>query len=1382
MTDDPFARYHQRIDAAVQRHGKHYDPVLVRALHDYPSRILQDPVFRHLPPLFSDAEPLPLAELYVELSVSARVPGNFADTNSLTGKESRRDDRLAEFNNALLRRHESRLGNRLSPRQALDDPRHRKVVILGDPGSGKSSLLLRLMHEIITGTWLYRLIPFHISLRKYQYDGKVDSMLYHAICDSLIPREYTEVPNKIPKVFRSSGYIQCLINDLESLFRDSPSGQIVFLLDGLDEVSSDPDVRRLITNEIINLTGGHSPAISWIVTSRRAGFYGGLHEDVRFDVADLDQEGAQTLAGNWFRHMDSSSNSGERTRIFLGEVRSNHRLTEMARNPFLLTLLCFLRQRSGNPLPLNRAEVYRKLINLVRRQWEGAVDGKERFSTSKLDQLAAFCHHLYTDAYLAPKNLFDEDDWERYFKGRDEVAPDLRTPFLASRLLDQWGDQQSGYHLVHLTFQEYLIAHHVLSGQLSLEAALVHRYAAHWREPLRFLGACLWNANRKADFQKVLDALLERIDLAGILYVIAARLLLEVDVERALRDYAPDLCDRLWRIWEEGQPYVKEAAGEALALLDPQETFSRLRKIIADYDPADGQAWTPEERLRRYSRFGESALSDSMAERAVVLLGKVTHPKAAETLLGLFRDGKGTLPMVAAKTLARMEDESLRQQLHIMAAGMGAGDPLWQRFLKWVGSSGHPEHAPLLRKHLATVSPDRLPDLLEALEAVPSGPDNADAILARLQKVNFAEDPQTSGLLITALGRCGREAGRDWFVRALKQAGESAWRTHLLCHGSEGGLTPDEELLFAIQSSEDAPLLHCLVEGVKSWAEAGNSVSDGIVELIFDRRNDADESLRLAVFHTLSFLLTRDGQKEPTPGYKSYFHNCFRDPNFSCRGTAGFTLAHWGDPQVDQELVLAALNPWEDVDVRVSILGGFQGSVHRHESGRSRYYDELFPLIFVREPRLREAASDLMAQVRFPVLHWHGKAFVHREAITRRCAEDGFLVFKEFFVDEKGQVMTLPSVPPLDVLILTALDEEMERVKSHMDNPHAATYLKRDGWRSTLTVGEQSLELGLFSFQGMGNPQAAAKTVMAIKETQAELVVLIGILGGRKGRRENTLLPKGDRPMLGDVVVAEALVDYERGKSHPRPKPFELRSTPLRCDERLLHALKNRNRIGTGWTSGMKVARPDGTGRRILPVVHFGTVASGEKVVADNTTLRKLVQLLAEKEGLPPLLGVEMEGYGTALGSYETDARFLFVKGISDWADPNKSDDGWRPYAADAAAALVFDLLGAGTFSPRRVSGAIARPTTEDKTASFPPTGPATYSGQKKVELCRRLGADWEDVASVLEISPPDRRRFRQGRECEGIWDWLDDRRKLQELPDALRNAGREDLARLFEP
>ncbi len=35
----------------------------------------------------------------------------------------------------------------------------------------------------------------------------------------------------------------------------------------------------------------------------------------------------------------------------------------------------------------------------------------------------------------------------------------------------------------------------------------------------------------------------------------------------------------------------------------------------------------------------------------------------------------------------------------------------------------------------------------------------------------------------------------------------------------------------------------------------------------------------------------------------------------------------------------------------------------------------------------------------------------------------------------------------------------------------------------------------------------------------------------------------------------------------------------------------------------------------------------------------------------------------------------LMIKGISDWADPNKADNLWRDYATDAAAVFAARLI-----------------------------------------------------------------------------------------------------------
>ncbi len=72
------------------------------------------------------------------------------------------------------------------------------------------------------------------------------------------------------------------------------------------------------------------------------------------------------------------------------------------------------------------------------------------------------------------------------------------------------------------------------------------------------------------------------------------------------------------------------------------------------------------------------------------------------------------------------------------------------------------------------------------------------------------------------------------------------------------------------------------------------------------------------------------------------------------------------------------------------------------------------------------------------------------------------------------------------------------------------------------------------------------------------------------------------------------------------------------------------------------------------------------------------------------------------------------------------------------------------------------------------------YSGQTKLAFFRQLGNDWRDLATVLGIGDYDWRRFERGEEGRNIWVWLENRRRLAELPPALIDIGRSDLAELL--
>ena len=73
------------------------------------------------------------------------------------------------------------------------------------------------------------------------------------------------------------------------------------------------------------------------------------------------------------------------------------------------------------------------------------------------------------------------------------------------------------------------------------------------------------------------------------------------------------------------------------------------------------------------------------------------------------------------------------------------------------------------------------------------------------------------------------------------------------------------------------------------------------------------------------------------------------------------------------------------------------------------------------------------------------------------------------------------------------------------------------------------------------------------------------------------------------------------------------------------------------------------------------------------------------------------------------------------------------------------------------------------------------YSGRTKIEFSNRLGGDWGRLADFLEIPPSDQARFPRGEESRGIWVWLENRKRLGELPEALCHVGRKDLADMLE-
>jgi hypothetical protein len=115
---------------------------------------------------------------------------------------------------------------------------------------------------------------------------------------------------------------------------------------------------------------------------------------------------------------------------------------------------------------------------------------------------------------------------------------------------------------------------------------------------------------------------------------------------------------------------------------------------------------------------------------------------------------------------------------------------------------------------------------------------------------------------------------------------------------------------------------------------------------------------------------------------------------------------------------------------------------------------------------------------------------------------------------------------------------------------------------------------------------------------------------------------------------------------------------------------------------------------------------------------------------------------------------------------PTTSYDGWGLRSPASTGRDVAD----------RIDG--ADPTIERP----PPAGPRhRYPGSVKVRFCRLIGDDWADVADYFGIPAYERARYPRGREAARVWEWLEPRGRLHELPSALRWLGRPDIADGFD-
>jgi energy-coupling factor transporter ATP-binding protein EcfA2 len=391
-------------------------------------------------------------------------------------------------------------------------------VVLGDPGSGKSTLLRFLA-----------LAGFSKSLQQ-RYKAEPDDRLPILITLRRYADELKSQKNKslIDYIQESiQGDFSLKSADLDFFEYYLESGRTILLFDGLDELPNSQfkkDVRDRIRALITTYPGNTT-----VVTSRIVGYDNPFRFDekefVHQRLTRLQLPEIEQFVKDWYRvrienKQERDTNANDLIRILRDEA--DIAIRELSQNPLLLTIVVLV-HRIDAVLPDERIVLYRKCIETLLNSWhtwkfrdtEVRNRGKiERRNRRRMEAIAYWMHCLsggtesnqravvpYTDL----KNFLTEyiDKTEK-IRDRDNDPEDLADEFLEfvkkrAGLLIEIGDNQ--YSFVHLTFQEYLTASHIITSSEREGVSRIwetikdHYINTRWHEVIRLLIADLKSDN-----------------------------------------------------------------------------------------------------------------------------------------------------------------------------------------------------------------------------------------------------------------------------------------------------------------------------------------------------------------------------------------------------------------------------------------------------------------------------------------------------------------------------------------------------------------------------------------------------------------------------------------------------------------------------------------------------------------------------------------------------------------------------------------------------------------------------------------------------------------------------------------------------------------------
>ncbi|MCY7277793.1 MAG: NACHT domain-containing protein, partial [Phormidesmis sp. CAN_BIN44] len=363
---------------------------------------------------------------------------------------------------------------------------HKRLMVTGQPGSGKSMLLKYLTLSEAEG----RLVnlpdqPVAVLLELYRLsDG-------------------SEILPQFVKVLEREDFP----HGENFLQQALEKGTILLLLDGLDEVGS--AARSQIIQKLKDFLDTYEKC-RFVMTCRSQVYRGEFSDrvDRTLEVVEFTDVQMRRFLKAWAMPPEKSIDQLMQT------LRDRPRILELARNPLLLTIIAYLYCDTPFVLPHSRSEFYQKSTDILLESWDQA---RQTPNVYKMREKRLVLRHLAACLQEQQESDRRSLDFRSVFTQVSTVLPSLNldagkdTEPLLKEVIERSGllmeiDGGDRYQFAHLTLQEFFVA-----DQFRDRADdLVARFGADaiaWREPIKLWCGLVGNSTSLIERIYQMDAI-----------------------------------------------------------------------------------------------------------------------------------------------------------------------------------------------------------------------------------------------------------------------------------------------------------------------------------------------------------------------------------------------------------------------------------------------------------------------------------------------------------------------------------------------------------------------------------------------------------------------------------------------------------------------------------------------------------------------------------------------------------------------------------------------------------------------------------------------------------------------------------------------------------